>query len=57
MKTCSECGEHVSDSYFRVFGRDDGSLLSCPGCGRHVIIDRTLRAPGSFVDVDGGFNQ
>jgi NAD-dependent SIR2 family protein deacetylase len=29
---CQHCGGHVTDSYARVFGTNDGEVYGCPDC-------------------------
>lgn len=40
MPECSECGEWVSEGYYRVFSDNDGILSACLECdkaGAHVL--------------------
>lgn len=57
MPSCDNCGEHVSNRYYRVRKGNDGALHGCPSCANPATRQRLAAGVESQykvrTDADG----
>lgn len=49
MPVCSNCGEHVTAKFARVFGDNDDNVNKCIACATNAELDES---PSREADID-----